>query len=86
MSLSRLIATASFRLAATYLAIFTASVIVLGAVIVYFSVGRELAVESDARVVAETASLRDFFSTSMASERLAEVAARARRRRSRPGL
>jgi len=35
VSIFRLIATASFRLATTYLAIFTASVIVLGAV-VYF--------------------------------------------------
>jgi signal transduction histidine kinase len=71
VSLSRLIATASFRLAATYLAIFTASVIVLGAV-VYFSVSHELALESDGRVVAETASLRDFFHANGLA-RLAEV-------------
>jgi signal transduction histidine kinase len=71
VSISRLLTTASFRLAATYLAIFTMSVVVLG-IIVYFSVGYELASESDERVIAETAELRDFFHAN-GMDRLAEV-------------
>jgi signal transduction histidine kinase len=62
---------ASFRLAATYLAIFTLSVVVLGTV-VYFSVGHEFARESDERVVAEAASLQNYFLAN-GLERLADL-------------
>jgi signal transduction histidine kinase len=57
---NRLLRTTSFRLAATYLGLFTASVLVLGAV-VYFSVGREIRLEFDERLEAETTRLRSYF-------------------------
>ncbi|MGA2792745.1 MAG: hypothetical protein ABSE69_04315, partial [Roseiarcus sp.] len=71
MSLPRSLGAASFRLAATYLAIFTLSVVVLGTV-VYFSVGHEFARESDERVVAEAASLQNY-SLANGLERLADL-------------
>jgi signal transduction histidine kinase len=71
VSISRLLTTASFRLTATYLAIFTTSVFVLG-IVVYFSVDYELANESRERVVTETAALRDIFRTD-GLDRMAEV-------------
>ncbi len=76
MSLPRLIRTASFRLAATYLAVFALSVAILG-IVVYFSVGREIVLELDERVTEEAATLRASFRTH-GLERLAEqVRARA---------
>ena len=56
----RLIRTTSFRLAALYLSLFTASVLILGAV-VYFSVGREIRIEFDERLQTETERLRGRF-------------------------
>ena len=60
MFLRRILSVASFRLAATYLAIFTLSVGLLGAV-VYWRVDREFARANDERVLAEAASLQDCF-------------------------
>ncbi len=60
MFLRRILSVASFRLAATYLAIFTLSVGLLGAV-VYWRVVREYARANDERVLAEAASLQDCF-------------------------
>jgi signal transduction histidine kinase len=71
VSISRLLTTASFRLTGTYLAIFTASVFVLG-IVVYFSVDYELARESSERVITETAALRDIFRKD-GLDRMAEV-------------
>jgi signal transduction histidine kinase len=51
--LSRLIGTASFRLATIYLATFCASIAVLGGV-VYFAVGREIVQQIDQRIAQET--------------------------------
>ena len=52
--------TSSFRLAAIYLALFTVSVLILGAV-VYFVVWREIASEIDADIQGETSTLvREF--------------------------
>jgi len=52
--LSRLIGSASFRLAATYLVLFCASVVLLGG-LVYFTVGQEIVREVDHRISDETA-------------------------------
>ena len=60
MFLRRILSVASFRLAATYLAIFTLSVGLLGAV-VYWGVDREFARANDERVLAEAASLQEYF-------------------------
>jgi len=60
VSLSRLLGTASFRLAATYLVMFSASVALLGAV-VYFSVGYEIVRQLDDRLIEETAKLTSYF-------------------------
>jgi signal transduction histidine kinase len=51
--LTRLTRTTSFRLAATYLGMFCASIAVLGGV-VYFAVGRELVQQIDQRLIQET--------------------------------
>jgi signal transduction histidine kinase len=59
-SFRRLIRTASFRLAAIYLALFSVSVVVLGA-IVYFIVGREISRQIDDRVLRETSTLEAHF-------------------------
>jgi signal transduction histidine kinase len=64
-------ATASFRLTAAYLAIFTLSVVILGAV-VYFSVGHEMARDSDKRVAAEVESLQAVFRAD-GMEQLAQI-------------
>jgi signal transduction histidine kinase len=56
----RLIGTTSFRLAATYLTIFCASVVILGG-IVYFVVGQEIVRQIDQRVRQETASFLSEF-------------------------
>ena len=53
MLLTRLIGTTSFRLAATYLAMFCASIAELGGV-VYFAVGGEIVQQIDQRIVQET--------------------------------
>jgi signal transduction histidine kinase len=58
--LPRIIGTASFRLAATYLAIFSVSVALLGGV-VYFIVGHEIVRQIDDRVTAETAKFLSEF-------------------------
>ena len=56
----RLLRTASFRLAALYLALFTASALALGA-FVYLSVRREILTDFDDRIAEETDALkRDF--------------------------
>ena len=60
VSLTRLIGTASFRLAAIYLAIFSVSVALLG-VVVYFSVGHEILAQIDERLIEESAKLRSDF-------------------------
>ncbi|MGO9772100.1 MAG: ATP-binding protein [Roseiarcus sp.] len=67
---NRLFRATSFRLAALYLAMFTLSVLVLGAV-VYFTVGREIEIEFDERVQAEAHTLRAFAKAN-GIERLAE--------------
>jgi signal transduction histidine kinase len=58
--LPRLLRTASFRLAATYLAIFSISVVLLGCV-VYFTVGYEIVQQIDDRVTEETAKFLSEF-------------------------
>jgi signal transduction histidine kinase len=70
VSLSRLLGTASFRLAATYLVMFSASVVLLG-VVVYFSVGYEIVRQLDDRLTEETAKLTSYFQKD-GLERLAE--------------
>jgi signal transduction histidine kinase len=60
VSLSRLLGTASFRLAATYLVMFSASVVLLG-VVVYFSVGYEIVRQLDDRLIEETSKLTSYF-------------------------
>ena len=52
MSRIRLLSTASFRLAALYLALFTASALALGA-FVYFSVRHEILTDFDERIAEE---------------------------------
>ncbi len=60
MPRTSLFRTSSFRLAAIYLALFTVSVLILGAV-VYFVVWREIASEIDADIQGETSTLvREF--------------------------
>jgi signal transduction histidine kinase len=57
---SRLFHSTSFRLATLYLGLFTLSVLILGAT-VYLGVGREIGIEFDERVKAETAKLMAAF-------------------------
>ena len=54
--------TTSFRLVATYLGIFTLSVVVLG-IVVYFNVGRQFEIEFDERVATEMDALVRFART-----------------------
>jgi signal transduction histidine kinase len=61
--LYRLIGTASFRLAATYLAVFSLSVVLLGW-FVYLSVGYEIVRQIDQRVAAETKTYASEYKTS----------------------
>ena len=60
MSRIRLLRTASFRLAALYLALFTASALALGA-FVYLSVRHEILTDFDDRIVEETDALKSVF-------------------------
>ena len=60
MSRIRLLRTASFRLAALYLALFTASALALGA-FVYLSVRHEILTDFDERIVEETDALKSAF-------------------------
>ncbi|HXW19591.1 MAG TPA: ATP-binding protein [Roseiarcus sp.] len=76
MFLLRLIGTASFRLAATYLAVFSLSVVLLGWV-VYLSIGHEIVRQIDERVAAETAK----FSSEFKANGLAHLAAHIRSRK-----
>ena len=76
MSFSRLISTTSFRLAATYLVIFSTSVAMLGGV-VYFSVGREIVRQIDQRVIEETRK----FSSEFKGSGLAHLAEHIRARK-----
>jgi signal transduction histidine kinase len=57
----RLLRSASFRLAALYLALFTTSALALGA-FVYISVRREILTDFDDRIVEETDALKSAFS------------------------
>ena len=60
MSRIRLLSTASFRLAALYLALFTASALALGA-FVYFSVRHEILTDFDERIAEESDALKSAF-------------------------
>ncbi len=60
MSRIPLLSTASFRLAALYLALFTASALALGA-FVYFSVRREILTDFDERIAEESDALKTAF-------------------------
>ncbi len=60
MSRIRLLKTASFRLAALYLALFTASALALGA-FVYLSVRHEILTDFDERIVEESDALKSAF-------------------------
>ena len=60
MSRIRLLRTASFRLAALYLALFTASALALGA-FVYFSVRHEILTDFDERIAEESDALKSAF-------------------------
>jgi signal transduction histidine kinase len=61
VSRTTLLRTASFRLAALYLALFTASALALGA-FVYISVRREILADFDERIVEETETLKGVYS------------------------
>jgi signal transduction histidine kinase len=67
----RLLSTASFRLAALYLALFTASALALGA-FVYFSVRHEILTEFDERIAEESDALKGAF-VQGGSDRLAAI-------------
>jgi hypothetical protein len=56
----RQLSTASFRLAALYLALFTASALALGA-FVYFSVRHEILTDFDERIAEESDALKSAF-------------------------
>ena len=73
MSRIRLLRTASFRLAATYLALFTLSALGLG-VFVYLSVRREILADFDERIIEETDALHTTFARE-GRERLAAIIA-----------
>lgn len=60
MSRIRLLSTASFRLAALYLALFTASALALGG-FVYFSVRHEILADFDERIAEESDALKSAF-------------------------
>ena len=73
MSRTTLIRTASFRLTALYLALFTASALALGA-FVYLSVRREILADFDERIAEETTALKDAFAHG-GRDRLASIIA-----------
>jgi signal transduction histidine kinase len=72
---NRLLRTTSFRLASIYVVLFTASVLILGAV-VYFSVSREIRLEFDERLRAETTRLTSHFQANGLGRLAEEVRAR----------
>jgi len=74
--LSRLLGAASFRLVATYLAIFALSALILGCV-VYFSVGREIILQLDERLNEEAAALKGDFTAHGMAQLAEDVRARA---------
>ena len=61
MSRARLLRTASFRLAAIYLALFVASALALGA-FVYLSIRHQILADFDERISEESDALRAAFS------------------------
>jgi signal transduction histidine kinase len=67
----RLLRTTSFRLATIYLALFTASALVLGTFI-YFSIRHEILADFDERIVEESSALQDAFAEG-GRERLAQI-------------
>ena len=71
MSRIRLLRTASFRLAALYLALFTASALALG-VFVYLSVRHEILTDFDERIAEESDALKSAFADG-GRNRLAEI-------------
>jgi len=71
VSRTRLLRTASFRLAAIYLALFAASALALGA-FVYLSIRHEILADFDERIVEETDALRSAFAEG-GRERLAQM-------------
>ncbi len=71
MSRIRLLRTASFRLAALYLALFTASALALGA-FVYLSVRHEILSDFDERIAEESDALKSAFADG-GRDRLAEI-------------
>ena len=71
MPRARLLWTASFRLAAIYLALFVASALALGA-FVYLSIRHEILADFDERIVEETDALRTAFAQG-GRERLAQM-------------
>lgn len=71
MSQIRLLKTASFRLAAIYLALFAASALALGA-FVYLSMRHEILVDFDERIIEETDALRSAFAEG-GRDRLAQM-------------
>lgn len=70
--------TTSFRLVAIYLAVFSVSVLTLGA-FVYYNVGREIEIENAERVEAETRTLTALFHTQDATQFIEEVRSRTAR-------
>ncbi|HJS86138.1 MAG TPA: HAMP domain-containing sensor histidine kinase [Acetobacteraceae bacterium] len=77
MRLPRLLRTASLRLAALYLLLFTASAVVLGAV-VFWTTRAALDGQARARIQAEVASLRDEYQAGGLPRLIAAVEARGR--------
>ena len=77
MRLPRLLRTASFRFAALYLLLFTASAVVLGAV-VFWTTRAALDGQARARIQAEVASLRDEYQAGGLSRLVAVAEARGR--------
>jgi signal transduction histidine kinase len=77
LRLPRLLRTASFRLAALYLLLFTASAIVLGAV-VFWTTRAALDGQARARIEAEIASLRDEYQAGGLPRLITAVEARGR--------
>ncbi len=71
MTRIRLLSTASFRLAALYLALFTASALALGA-FVYLSVRHEILTDFDERIAEESDALKSAFADG-GRDRLAEI-------------
>src|ERR1700746_113966 len=71
VSRTRLLRTASFRLATIYLALFTASALALGA-FVYLTIRHQILADFDERIVEETEALKGAFGNG-GRERLARM-------------